>query len=165
MTFDEASFERARAMAGPDELVVIVPTHRSYFDFLAVPYLFFARPDLGIDIPHIAATEDFARIPVIGTLLRSARVFFIRRGVGTADPELTRRVSELAADGHTLKLSSRAHGAALAGRCRRAAGCSARCNRRASAVLFSQWPSRTTAFRRRPRWRASWPARGRNRIG
>ena len=103
VTFDEAAFERARAMAKPDELVVIVPTHRSYFDFLAVPYLFFARPDLGIDIPHIAATEDFARIPVVGTLLRSARVFFIRRGVGTADPELTRRVSELAAGGHTLK--------------------------------------------------------------
>jgi 1-acyl-sn-glycerol-3-phosphate acyltransferase len=103
VTFDQAAFVRARAAAQPGDLVVIVPTHRSYFDFLVLPYLFFARPDLGIDIPHIAATEDFARIPVVSTLLRQGQAFFIRRGVGKADPDLTRRVSELAANGRTLK--------------------------------------------------------------
>ncbi len=103
VTFDQLAFERARAIAEPGDLVVIVPTHRSYLDFLVLPYLFFARPDLGIDIPHIAATEDFAHIPIVSTLLRQGQAFFIRRGVGKADPDLTRRVSELAANGRTLK--------------------------------------------------------------
>jgi fatty acyl-CoA reductase len=103
VTYDAPSFERAMAQAASGELVVIVPTHRSYFDFLVLPYLFLARPKLGIDVPFIAATEDFARIPLISPLLRQGRAFFIRRGTGQADPDLTRRVAQLAANGRTLK--------------------------------------------------------------
>ncbi|HEY9854193.1 MAG TPA: SDR family oxidoreductase [Stenomitos sp.] len=96
VSVDKASFEAAMADARPDELVVVVPTHRSYADFLLCPYLFFAWPDLRLPMPHIAATEDFARIPFLGTLLRWAQAFYIKRGLGREDPELTRRVSELA---------------------------------------------------------------------
>jgi len=96
VSVDKASFEAAMADARPDELVIVVPTHRSYADFLICPYLFFAWPDLRLPMPHIAATEDFARIPFLGTLLRWAQAFYIKRGLGHEDPELTRRVGELA---------------------------------------------------------------------
>lgn len=102
VTFDQASFETAMAEVRQDELLVIVPSHRSYADFLLCPFLFFARPELGIPMPHIAATEDFARIPIIGEVLRWAQAFYIKRGLGREDPDLTRRVAELVADRQAL---------------------------------------------------------------
>lgn len=95
VTVDKASFQAAMEGASPDELLVVVPSHRSYADFLISPYLFFTWPDLKLPLPHIAATEDFARIPLLGELLRWAQAFYIKRGLGREDPELTRRVGEL----------------------------------------------------------------------
>jgi 1-acyl-sn-glycerol-3-phosphate acyltransferase len=103
VTFDRASFARAVADTEPGSLHVLVPSHRSYLDFLLCSYLFFARPDLGIRIPHIAAAEEFSRIPVLGELFKKTHAFYLRRGLGKADDELTRHVHQLVAQGETIQ--------------------------------------------------------------
>jgi 1-acyl-sn-glycerol-3-phosphate acyltransferase len=59
--------------------VVILPSHRSYIDFLIVSYLFFAY---GIKVPHIAAADDFLKILFVNKLFRLSGAFFIKRGKG-----------------------------------------------------------------------------------
>jgi 1-acyl-sn-glycerol-3-phosphate acyltransferase len=103
VSVDMASFDAAMAMAGSGARLVVVPSHRSYFDFLILPYLFFSHPELGIGMPHIAATDAFARIPLVGRVLKAAQAFYIRRGVGSADPAVSRQVNDLLADGQVLK--------------------------------------------------------------
>lgn len=103
VTFDRRSFESAVKSVKPGTRFVLVPTHRSYLDFVLVSYLCFARRDLGISIPHIAAAEEFSRIPVLGTLFRKGHAFYIKRGAGKADPQLTEQVNGLVADGATLE--------------------------------------------------------------
>ena len=100
-TFDLPSFEAARAAAG-DRSLVIIPSHRSYMDFVLCSFLFFARPDLEISIPSIAATDDFARIPVLGRLFTKLGAFYLTRGRGAEDKELTRKVRALTSSGETL---------------------------------------------------------------
>ena len=95
MTFDQPSFERAMAELPPDALLVLAPTHRSYFDFLLVSYLCFEHPQLGIAMPHIAAADDFRSIPIIGRVLQAAQAFYIKRGGGPS-PELGRDLRRLA---------------------------------------------------------------------
>ncbi|XP_018415480.1 PREDICTED: dihydroxyacetone phosphate acyltransferase-like [Nanorana parkeri] len=56
--------------------VVLLPSHRSYIDFLLISYIMFTY-DLAI--PVIAAGEDLSRMTLIGRLLRSSGAFFIRR--------------------------------------------------------------------------------------
>ena len=74
---DEHSLERImnidNRVHGP---IVLIPTHRSYIDFLIVSYIFFAY---GIKCPHIAAAEDFLSIKFIHKVLRSSGAFFVRR--------------------------------------------------------------------------------------
>ncbi len=103
VTVDLPSFEAARAAAVPGSALVIVPNHRSYLDFVLMSYLAFARPDLGIPIPHIAATMEFGRIPVLGRVLAAMHAFYLRRGTGREDPELTSRVHALIRQGRTLE--------------------------------------------------------------
>jgi len=103
VTFDQPSFERAIANAPEGSLTVLIPSHRSYMDFVLVSYLAFARPDLGIAIPHIAATSDFAKIPVLGELFKHAQAFYINRGMGREDPQLTRQIHDLADRRQTLE--------------------------------------------------------------
>lgn len=116
VTFDRPSFENAVRTAGqrgagqanasksaPRHRFVIIPTHRSYMDFLLCSYLFFARRDLGIDIPHIAAAEEFSRIPILGELFKKTQAFYLKRGTGRPDPELTRHVHDLVQGGETLQ--------------------------------------------------------------
>ena len=102
VTFDMVSFEVARTSVPEDNLLVIIPSHRSYMDFILCPYLFLMRPDLGITIPHIAAAEEFAHIPVIGRLLTKLQAFYVKRGVGRADKELVKQVNDLVERNHTL---------------------------------------------------------------
>ena len=102
-TFDQPSFERALEDVPEGALLVLIPSHRSYMDFVLVSYLAFARPDLGIAIPRIAATSDFAKIPVLGELFKHTNAFYIKRGMGREDPDLTRRIHELVANGETLE--------------------------------------------------------------
>lgn len=101
-TLDLPSFEAAREAAGATP-IVILPSHRSYMDFVLCSLLFFARPDLEIPIPRIAAADDFARIPILGRLFTRLGAFYLVRGRGEEDPELTRRVHDLHKRGDTLE--------------------------------------------------------------
>eukprot|EP00742_Colponemidia_sp_Colp-10_P010413 GILJ01011431.1.p1 GENE.GILJ01011431.1~~GILJ01011431.1.p1 ORF type:complete len:1177 (+),score=214.25 GILJ01011431.1:40-3570(+) len=62
--------------------VVIIPTHRSYIDFLIVSYIFFAYD---IKLPYIAAGEDFLAITLVNWLFRRSGAFFMRRSF-SGDP-------------------------------------------------------------------------------
>lgn len=103
VTVDIPSFEAARATVPEGTALVLVPNHRSYLDFVLCSYLAFARPDLGIPIPYIAATMEFGRIPILGRILKAMHAFYLRRGQGREDPDLTRRVRELIEAGQTLE--------------------------------------------------------------
>ncbi|KAM5164098.1 dihydroxyacetone phosphate acyltransferase-like isoform 2-T2 [Mantella aurantiaca] len=56
--------------------VVLLPSHRSYIDFLLISYIMFTY-DLAI--PVIAGGEDLGRMTLIGHLFRASGAFFIRR--------------------------------------------------------------------------------------
>jgi nucleoside-diphosphate-sugar epimerase/1-acyl-sn-glycerol-3-phosphate acyltransferase len=102
VTFDRPSFERAVEQAADGSLFVLLPSHRSYLDFLLCAYLPYAHPELGIPVPHVAAADDFARLPLLGSLFARAQAFYVRRGAGEADPELTRQVHEIVASDASL---------------------------------------------------------------
>ncbi len=103
VTVDIPSFEAARQAASDGSAVVILPSHRSYLDFVLCSYLFFARPDLRIPIPYIAAAIEFARIPILGRLFGSLQAFYLERGVGREDPGLTRQVQNLVREGRAIE--------------------------------------------------------------
>lgn len=103
ITVDLPSFEAARKAVPEGSALVVVATHRSYLDFVLVSLLAFSRPDLRIPIPHIAATMEFGKIPVLGRVLRSLHAFYLRRGSGKEDPELTRRIHQLVDEGKALE--------------------------------------------------------------
>lgn len=102
VTFDRRSFREAAAEVQPNERVLLLPTHRSYFDFLLTSYLLFQHPELGIAIPHIAAASEFGRLPAISKVLSAAHAFYIERGRGHADPQLNVQLSQLLDAGATL---------------------------------------------------------------
>ncbi|KAM9974507.1 hypothetical protein ACTFIW_007961 [Dictyostelium discoideum] len=56
--------------------VVLIPTHRSYIDFLIISYIFF---EYNLPLPHIAAGEDFLSIIIVRWFFRNAGAFFLRR--------------------------------------------------------------------------------------
>lgn len=49
-----------------DGPLIMIPTHRSYIDFLLVSYIFFAYK---IQCPHIAAAEDFLNVTIVHHIL------------------------------------------------------------------------------------------------
>ncbi|XP_048342611.1 dihydroxyacetone phosphate acyltransferase isoform X2 [Sphaerodactylus townsendi] len=59
--------------------VVLLPSHRSYVDFLLLSYVLYAY-DLAL--PVIAAGIDFLGMKVVGELLRKSGAFFMRRTFG-----------------------------------------------------------------------------------
>ncbi len=103
VTVDVPSFERARAAVPDEAAIALVPTHRSFLDFILCSYLAFARPDLGIRIPHIAAAVEFGRLPVLGHLLRTVHAFYVERGTGRENRHLARRVHELLDAGEVIE--------------------------------------------------------------
>jgi len=103
VTFDRASFEAALKETPPDSPLILVPSHRSYLDFVLCSQLMFARPDLGIAIPHIAAAVEFARIPVLSWLFLRLHAFYLQRGVGREDKRLTQQVQALIKSGRVLE--------------------------------------------------------------
>lgn len=103
VTVDVESFQTALAQAPQDAPRVLIPIHRSYFDFLAAGYLLYARPDIDIPLPHIAAAEEFGQMPLIGPLLAKCGAFFIKRGKGKEDVELTDQINQLVANRDTFE--------------------------------------------------------------
>lgn len=92
VTWDRPSFERAVEAAPANAIFILAPSHRSYLDFLLTSYVCFQHPELGIPVPHVAAADDFSRIPVVGQLLAESRAFYIPRGVGTEVPQVSEQL-------------------------------------------------------------------------
>lgn len=103
ITYDRTAFEAAAEQIPGDCLTVIVPTHRSYMDFILCSYLFFDQPDLRIAIPHIAAAQEFSKIPILGWLFKQMQAFYIKRGLGKENPTLTRQLHDLVQRRQTLE--------------------------------------------------------------
>ena len=75
---DESGLQKVKDVSRKHPIVVI-PTHRSYLDFLLISYLFFHYQ---IPLPQIAAGEDFLNLKVVNWLFRHSGAFFMRRGFG-----------------------------------------------------------------------------------
>lgn len=59
--------------------VVLLPSHRSYMDFLLMSYILFTYD---LTLPVIAAGMDFMGMKFLGEMLRMSGAFFIRRSFG-----------------------------------------------------------------------------------
>jgi len=72
---DQKGIEMIRSVLtrGP---LILIPTHRSYIDFLLISYIFY---EFDLPIPHIAAGEDFLGILFVSWVFRNSGAFFIRR--------------------------------------------------------------------------------------
>ncbi|XP_042633328.1 dihydroxyacetone phosphate acyltransferase-like [Cyprinus carpio] len=62
-----------------DHPVVLLPSHRSYMDFLMMSYLLYTYD---LPLPVIAAGMDFMSMKFVGEMLRMSGAFFIRRSFG-----------------------------------------------------------------------------------
>ena len=78
----------------PDS-VIITPTHRSFYDFLVVSYICFVLPEIGIDIPHIAAASEFSDLPLLGWIAASMNAFFIKRDEKKRDLRLKQKLTNI----------------------------------------------------------------------
>lgn len=59
--------------------VLLMPSHRSYMDFLLMSYIFY---HYDLPLPVIAAAMDFMGMQFVGWLLRNSGAFYIRRSFG-----------------------------------------------------------------------------------
>lgn len=75
---NEDGIAKLRAVV-PDYPILLMPTHRSYVDFLLLSYVCFLYD---LPLPVIAAGIDFMGMKVVNTFLRNAGAFFIRRSFG-----------------------------------------------------------------------------------
>lgn len=95
VTFDATSFHEALARVPEDSLLILAPSHRSYFDFLLTSLLFFEHPEFGVGRVHIAAADDFSRIPLISPILRCAGAFYVQRNVGRRSAALDEQIRRI----------------------------------------------------------------------
>jgi glyceronephosphate O-acyltransferase len=63
-----------------DYSVIFLPQHRSYMDFLLVSIICFHKE---IQLPAVAAGQDFLGLSFVSNLMRNAGAFFIRRSFGS----------------------------------------------------------------------------------
>lgn len=92
-----------KLIAEKEGSLIIVPTHRSYIDFLIVSYVFFAY---GIQVPYIAAGDDFLKIFLVNHLLRMTGAFFIKRRIANDflyQAILTEYIQQLVKDNQFLE--------------------------------------------------------------
>ncbi|GAB6031793.1 hypothetical protein CHUAL_010195 [Chamberlinius hualienensis] len=75
---DKVSIEAVKDVV-PNYPILLMPTHRSYIDFLVLSYCFFHYE---IPLPIIAGGQDFMDMSVVGNMLRNSGAFFIRRSFG-----------------------------------------------------------------------------------
>lgn len=87
---------RSKKKNGPVYLV-LVPTHRSFLDFILLSYVFFSVPELQVDLPFIVAANEFQYLPFFGWLARRLRAFYIQRGKGRIDTNISSRLESLKA--------------------------------------------------------------------
>jgi glycerol-3-phosphate O-acyltransferase len=73
---DKADLEKIRNSL-KNSAVVIVPSHRSHFDYLVLSYLFYANH---LNCPYIAAGNNMSFWP-LGTIFRKGGAYFIRRKI------------------------------------------------------------------------------------
>ncbi|XP_037541747.1 dihydroxyacetone phosphate acyltransferase [Nematolebias whitei] len=66
--------------ATQENLVILMPNHRSYIDFLIISYILFSYD---IPVPVIAAGIPLAGMKIVGEILRRSGAFFIRRAIGS----------------------------------------------------------------------------------
>uniref|UniRef100_A0A4W3H8S5 Glyceronephosphate O-acyltransferase n=1 Tax=Callorhinchus milii TaxID=7868 RepID=A0A4W3H8S5_CALMI len=59
--------------------VILLPSHRSYIDFLMLSYIMYTYD---LCLPVIAAGMDFMGMKIVGEMLRMSGAFFIRRSFG-----------------------------------------------------------------------------------
>uniref|UniRef100_A0A8H7K819 Fatty acyl-CoA reductase n=1 Tax=Bionectria ochroleuca TaxID=29856 RepID=A0A8H7K819_BIOOC len=102
VTFDLHSFSAAMEGISPETRVIVAPTHRSFLDSLVCSYLFFTRPEMGIRLPRVLASEEFAKIPIVGWICRRLRTVFVVRGAGKPDDSLDQQLAELVRSGDNL---------------------------------------------------------------
>ncbi|VUC30862.1 unnamed protein product [Clonostachys rosea] len=102
ITFDQHSFSVAMEGISPETRVIVAPTHRSFLDSLVCSYLFFTRPEIGIRLPRVLASEEFAKIPIVGWICRRLKTVFVVRGTGKRDDSLDEQLAELVANGDNL---------------------------------------------------------------
>ncbi|XP_030637450.1 dihydroxyacetone phosphate acyltransferase [Chanos chanos] len=76
---NEEGLSRLQA-AIKDHPVILMPTHRSYVDFLVVSYILFTYD---LPIPVIAAGIPLMGMKLIGEIFRRSGAFFIRRTIGS----------------------------------------------------------------------------------
>lgn len=76
-------------------ILVLAPTHRSFFDFILLSYVMFMVPELQIDIPYIIAADEFKYLPILGWLAETLRAIFVKRGLGQQDPQLNEQILQL----------------------------------------------------------------------
>ncbi|KAG1685296.1 Dihydroxyacetone phosphate acyltransferase [Nymphon striatum] len=98
---DELGFEKLKQLV-KNHNVILLPTHRSYVDFLLISTVLFLQE---IPIPVIAATEDFLNMAIVGSALRETGAFFIKRGKNVLADELywtilTKFVHTVVKNGH-----------------------------------------------------------------
>ncbi|MEP6780146.1 MAG: SDR family oxidoreductase, partial [Gemmatimonadaceae bacterium] len=103
VTVDVPSFERARDGLPTGASVALTPSHRSFLDFVLCSYLAFARPDLGIRVPYVAAAVEFGKVPLLGYLLRSVHAFYVERGASRENRDLAKRVHKMMDAGEMLE--------------------------------------------------------------
>jgi glycerol-3-phosphate O-acyltransferase len=103
---DELGLKRLRDMrvtAGKLTPLVLIPTHRSYIDFLMLSFLLFAYE---LPLPQIAAGDDFLDMAGVNWIFRHSGAFFLKRSFRN---DLLYRsifeeyVQQLLLHGHTLE--------------------------------------------------------------
>ena len=85
--------------------IILIPTHRSYVDFLIVSYVCLL---CDLPIPHIAAGEDFLGIYLVRWLFRQSGAFFMKRSMDSqSDPLYTAvfnaYMQQLLCDGQSIE--------------------------------------------------------------
>ena len=71
-----------RKLGRIDAPVLLLPTHRSYLDFLMLSYVLFAYH---VKVPFIVAGDDFMKIPGVNSILRRSGAFFMKRNFVATD--------------------------------------------------------------------------------
>ena len=94
----------ALALEGVDwsKPTVICCTHRSYFDFMIVPFMFFHFNMLGVKQMRIVADASFGQIPCLGRFLSACGAIYLDRG--KVDPMLKTRLIQALESGGPLLL-------------------------------------------------------------